>query len=214
MNSEIRLSLHASDEQQRKLAQLQQAFAQVCNALAPVVQETRIWNRVALHHLTYRKLRQQFPDLGSQMVCNAIYAVSRASRLVFQTPNTPFHHSRLAGKPLPLLRFTDQCPVYFDRHTLSIKDGMASMFTLDGRIRFELVLSPEAEQAFRERKLWEILLTRRGDVFVLTFRFHADVTHASGSAQDASDEPGESRSPQPAEAAVEWPPYLSVQAAA
>ena len=64
------------------------AFAEVCNALAPEVQRTRVWNRVALHHMHYRALREKFPALGSQMVCNAIYAVSRTSRMVFQMPAT------------------------------------------------------------------------------------------------------------------------------
>ncbi len=42
--------------------------------------QTKVWNRVALHHLMYRNLRDQFPEMGSQMVCNAIYSVSRTCR--------------------------------------------------------------------------------------------------------------------------------------
>lgn len=166
----LRVPLNASPEQQARLRALQVGFAQVCNALAPLVQETRIWNRVALHHLAYRKLRGQFPDMGAQMVCNAIYSVSRCCRLVFQHPASPFSLERLGDKPLPLLRFTDSCPVYFDRHTLSLKDGQLSMFTLDGRMRFQLTLRPEDEAMFHAQKLREIALTAREDgVFELTF---------------------------------------------
>ena len=64
------------------------------------------------------------------MVCNAIYAVSRTSRLLFQHPDSPLNLIRLAGKPLPLVRFGDTNPVYFDRHTLGVKDGQLSMYTL------------------------------------------------------------------------------------
>ena len=170
MNSTLRIPLNASPEQVQRLQALQQGFAQVCNALAPLVQQTRIWNRVALHHLAYRQLREQFPEMGSQMVCNAIYSVSRTCRLVFQHPASPFHLTRLGDKPLPQLRFAPSCPVYFDRHTLSLKGGQLSMFTLDGRMRFQLALRPEDEAAFHASKLREIVLARSPDgVYVLSF---------------------------------------------
>lgn len=163
MNLSVRISLNATAEQQARLQDLQAAFAKVCNALAPTVQQTRVWNRVALHHLMYHSLRQRFPELGSQMVCNAIYSVSRTSRMLFQSPQSPFNLTRLAGKPLPLLRFADNCPVYFDRHTLSVKAGQLSMYTLDGRMRFALALSAQDERNFKENKLLEIVLSRRPD---------------------------------------------------
>ena len=171
MNSVLRIPLNAEPEALQRLLALQQGFAQVCNALAPLVQQTRVWNRVALHHLAYRKLREQFPEMGSQMVCNAIYSVSRTGRLVFQHPQSPFILARLGDKPLPLLRFADTCPVYFDRHTLSLKDGQLSMFTLDGRLRFQLALSAQDEARFHTGKLSEVVLSRQADgAFALTFQ--------------------------------------------
>jgi hypothetical protein len=170
MKSVLRIPLDTSPEQGQRLQALQQGFAQVCNALAPLVQNTRVWNRVALHHLAYKALRAQFPAMGSQMVCNAIYSVSRTCRVVFQHPDSPFNLTRLGDKPLPLLRFTDSCPVYFDRHTLSLKAGQLSMFTLDGRMRFQLSLRPEDEAAFHTQKLREIVLSRRADgIYELAF---------------------------------------------
>ena len=163
MKSVIRVPLNTTPEQYARLQALQSAFAQVCNALAPEVQRTRVWNRVALHHLFYRALRDKFPALGSQMVCNAIYAVSRTSRLIFQTPASPFSLAKLEGKPLPLMQFADSCPVYFDRHTLSVKSNKLSLFTLDGRMHFELTLPEEQLLLFRVAKLREIVLTRRLD---------------------------------------------------
>ena len=172
MNLMLRIPLTTTPEQQASLQALQVAFAQVCNALAPTVQQTKVWNRVALHHLMYRTLRDQFPSMGSQMVCNAIYSVSRTCRVVFQHHQSPFNLARMADKPLPLLRFSDSCPVYFDRHTLSVKAGQLSMYTLDGRIRFALALKPEDEVNFNEKKLREIVLSRRPDgVFELSFLF-------------------------------------------
>ena len=158
MNSVLRIPLNASPEQVKRLQALQTGFAQVCNALAPLVQQTKVWNRVALHHLAYRQLREAFPQMGSQMVCNAIYSVSRTCRLVFQSPSSPLHLDKLGDRPLPLLRFGANSPVYFDRHTLSIKAGQLSMFTLDGRMRFELALAPEVQQRFAQQKLREVVL--------------------------------------------------------
>ncbi len=198
MNSTLRIPLKTSAEQHARLAQLQSAFAGVCNAIAPTVQQGRVWNRVALHHLTYRSLREQFPGMGSQMVCNAIYSVSRTSRMVFQHPQSPFNVARLGAKPLPLLRFSDNCPVYFDRHTLSVSKGQLSMYTLDGRLRFALALSPEQEADFATKKLREIVLSRRPDAqFELAFQF--------------GDEPAENAIHSRLAAESEFPEYVMVE---
>ena len=170
MNQLLRITLAPSLEQFERLCVLQAEFARVCNALAPMVRDTRCWNRVALHHMAYKTLREQFPAMGSQMVCNAIYSVCRSSRLIYQHPTSPFNVARMGDRPLPLLRFLGTSPVYFDRHTLSVKDGRLSMYTLDGRMRFHLALGPADEAAFHGSKLREVVLTREaGDAFVLSF---------------------------------------------
>lgn len=168
----LRLRLDTSPDQKARLLALQAAFARLCNALAPVVRDTRCWNRVALHHMTYKGLRERFPEIGSQMVCNAIYSVCRAGRLVYQHPKSPFNLARMGERALPLLRFADNCPVYFDRHTLSLKAGQLSMYTLDGRMRFQLALRPADEAAFHAQKLREIVLSQQADGgFELAFWF-------------------------------------------
>jgi hypothetical protein len=76
----------------------------------------------------------------------------------------------LGDKGLPLMQFTNSCPVYFDRHTLSIKDDKLSMFTLDGRMHFHLTLQKEQLMLFKVAKLREISLTYRTDgLYQLTF---------------------------------------------
>jgi len=188
MNYSLHISLTTDAQQHARLAQLQSVFSGVCNAISPVVQQTKVWNRVALHHLTYRGLREQFPDMGSQMVCNAIYSVSRTCRMVFQHPQSPFNLIRLGLKPLPLLRFSENCPVYFDRHTLSVKNGQLSMYTLDGRLHFALALSPDNEADFVNKKLREIVLSRRLDGnFGLTFQFGDDLAESSVNAKLSAD---------------------------
>lgn len=172
MKNSLRIVLRVSPEQAERLAQLQKAFAAVCNELAPRVRETRIWNRVTLHHMTYKALREQFPTMGSQMVCNAIYSVSKTARAVFQDAGSPFNIQKSPDGNLPLLRFADTSPVYFDRHTLSLRGDQLSMYTLDGRMRFRVNPATLSDAGFHERKLHEVLLTRRTDgQFELQFRF-------------------------------------------
>ena len=204
MNSRLRVQLQVTPEQYAKLLELQQAFAMVCNTLAPLVQSTACWNRVALHHMAYKGLRQQFPELGSQLVCNAIYSVSRACRLVYQHPQSSFNLQRLAGKGLPRLQFSPQSPVYFDRHTLSLKDGRISMLTLDGRMRFNVPLGEAEVTQFRNDKLREIVLVSEASLFVLYFSFGALAEEADNSTRASSD----------AATAAELPEYLLVLDAA
>jgi hypothetical protein len=200
----VRLALQAQPQQLQRLRALQARFAEACNALAPLVAQTRCWNRVALHHMAYKGLRERFPDLGSQMACNAIYSVSRISRIVYQHPQSPFNVARMGERVLPQLQFKPHAPVYFDRHTLSLKDGVISMFTLDGRMRFELNLAPAHEQRFREQKLREIVLTGDGTQYSLSFEFGSDdAAPAPAPTQSSSDR---------TQASTDWPEYVLVTA--
>jgi hypothetical protein len=69
--------------------------------------------------------------------------------------------AKLGNKPLPLLQFANSCPVYFDRHTLSIKGSNLSLFTLDGSMHFELTLPESQLLLFKVANLRKISLTRR-----------------------------------------------------
>lgn len=187
---QLRIPLNTTDSQVQRLKELQAVFAQACNVLTLVVQKTRIWNRVALHHLAYKDLRTQFPAMGSQMACNAIYSVARTCRLLFQHPASPFNLSARVNKPLPLVRFDATCPVYFDRHTLSLRKGQISMVTLDGRMRFQLALQPVDEACFHQFKLREVVLSRTApDAFVLLFSLLAPDDVAEPELPNSADIP-------------------------
>ena len=169
--SKLIIVLDASTAQTTALLALQAQFALACNAIAPLVRDRHCWNRVALHHLVYQSLRESFPHLGSQMACNVIYSVSRTARLVYQHPQSPWNLLHKPDQTLPLLRFLPGSPVYFDRHTLSIKEGQMSLFTLDGRMRFQLNLGAADALRFRVQKLREIVLSQREERFTLQFSF-------------------------------------------
>ena len=169
MSHRLSIPLDASESQLTRLQALQARFVDACNDIAPIVRETRCWNRVALHHLVYRDVRKRYPELGSQMVCNAIYSVCRASRLVYQG-DLSLKYGFEARDGLPLIRFLESAPVYFDRHTLSIKRRVLSLFTLDGRMKISVNLPQSVEDHFKEFRLREIVLTLEGGP-VLHFTF-------------------------------------------
>jgi hypothetical protein len=164
MKTVITVTLEETSEQHASLRELCSTFTEVCNSLALVVQEKRTWNRVGLHHLQYRKLREDYPNLGAQMICNAIYSVSKVARLVYKIPSFQDDSVRRNRGQLPLLRFANTCPVYFDKHTLSIKGEELSLFTMDGRARFKVALPSAEKTLFEQGKLREIVLKRSPDL--------------------------------------------------
>src|SRR5438046_10502124 len=89
------IRLNVTQEEAVRRSELRTAYADACNRLVPLVQAARCWNRVALHQLGYRALRQQ-TSLGAQMACNAIFSVCKAYRsqaalghIPQDTPDTP-----------------------------------------------------------------------------------------------------------------------------
>jgi hypothetical protein len=93
------------------------------------------------------------------------------------------HIQRLFDKPLPLLQFLPSAPVYFDRHTLSIRNGSLSIYTLDGRMRFQINLSPQDEDRFAKSRLQEIVLRGTGAKFSLSFSFGDEPAQAAEAQQ-------------------------------
>jgi hypothetical protein len=172
-NHLLSIQLRLTEAERARLAALQQAFAELCNALVPIVRQTRCWNRVGLHHLAYHALRARFPRMGSQMVCNAIYSVSRAYRMVPKKPDAL----------LPLLEFLPSAPVFFDRHTVSLRDHRISIYTLDGRIRFGFAMPEEVLRVFSSERLREIVLHRQGETFSLSFHMQGSADPETGSGE-------------------------------
>ena len=128
------VKLIVKDEDQQKLLRLHDLYRCACNWLVDDVVTTRVINRVQLHHYSYYRLREQFPELGAQMACNVIRSVSAAYKTLLS------NHSKFRNKEIELKRIVFKNPsVHLDKNTLTYLDANeASMYTLDGRIRVQL----------------------------------------------------------------------------
>jgi putative transposase len=152
------IRLNVTSEQAARLSALRTAYAEACNRLVPLVQAERCWNRVALHRLGYRRLRQE-TSLGAQMVCNAIFSVCKAYR-----------SQQAAGRiapdtPVPILRF-NRASVHFDHRTYTLKGEVVSLNTLQGRMRVPMILGDQQRQILAAGSAKEAeLLCRHGKWF-------------------------------------------------
>jgi hypothetical protein len=96
---------------------------------------------------------------------------SRTCRLIFQHPQSPLCVNKQTNTDLPALTFLKSAPVYFDRHTLSLKNAAISLYTLDGRLRFQVEVSAQHNELFQNEKLNEISLLKVNEQYQLRFWF-------------------------------------------
>lgn len=152
----ISLKLSTDTAQAGALMDLAVAFAKACNALVPIVVANRCWNRVALHHLGYHPTRTAVPELGSQMVCQAVRRVADAYKVV--KPRKGEYVKAVTFKPTS---------VNYDCRTHWIKGDKASLYTLSGRIVVDIQMGKRQRDIINQGKLKESKLVKRNGVWYL-----------------------------------------------
>jgi len=146
----IAIKLTISELQKEALFALEGLFVQACNRVSAVAFAEKERNRVRLHHLCYRALRREFPELGSQMCCNAIAKTAAALK---------------AQKRPKQVLFKQGSSVHFDKRTYSLKGSILSLFTPKGRLQISLEISsfhqgflqlgvPKEAELVRKGKRW------------------------------------------------------------
>src|SRR5438045_8221261 len=149
------IRLNGTPGQAVRLSALRTAYADACNRLVPLVQAARCWNRVALHQLGYRALRQQ-TSLGAQMACNAIFSVCKAYRSQGALGRIP------QDTPVPPLS-SHRTSVHFDHRTYTLKAEAVSLNTLQGRLLMPMILGDHQRKILASGLPKEAeLLFRRG----------------------------------------------------
>jgi IS605 OrfB family transposase len=170
------IRLNVTPEQGERLSALRAAYAEACNRLVPLVQNARCWNRVALHQLGYRLLRQE-TSLGAQMACNAIFSVCKAYRAQRAL-------GRIASdRAVPALSFS-HASVHFDHRTYTLKGEAVTLNTLQGRILVSMILGDHQRQILQRGqprpKEAELVLRRGCWFFNLVVESEDSETVASG----------------------------------
>lgn len=127
MKVTVSIKCKTTKAQDQILQTLRNTYMDVCNAIVPSVVSHRCWNRVALHHLVYHQIRKQFP-LGSQMVCNALFAVCKAYK----------NKALTKDEEIPTIQFRKHRSIHFDKRTYKMKGTTLSLYTLEGRIQVEM----------------------------------------------------------------------------
>jgi len=155
MKRTVSIKLDPTSEQSVKLDALQAEFANACNVVVPFAVPVKCSNRVALHHLCYYAVREQFPALGSQMVCNAIANVSQSYKSL--VANKP----KFKKEDWPIIGFKQTSSVHFDKRTYSFKEDSVSLFTLEGRIVVNYILGKHQANLFNSGITKEAELIKR-----------------------------------------------------
>lgn len=162
------IKLDVTREQSFALSALRAGCTDACNRHVPIAREHRVWNRVALHNLTYDYLRAA-TKLGRQMCCNAIFSVCKA-----------YKAQKALGRirkdaPVPEIRLELKA-VHFDQRTYTLKGNSVSLNTLFGRIAVQMYLgghqkrilesgqAKEAELVFRRGRWFFNLVVESGDI--------------------------------------------------
>lgn len=152
----ISLKLSTDAAQAVALTNLATAFAKASNALVPIVVANRCWNRVALHHLGYHQTRAAVPELGSQMVCQAVRRVADAYKVI--KPRKGEDVKAITFKPTS---------VNYDCRTHWIKGEKASLYTLSGRIVVDIQMGKRQRDVINQGKLKESILVKRNGAWYL-----------------------------------------------
>ena len=122
----VSLKLNTLAQHSQLFSALQKEFNAACNFIVPISKKHNCRNSVELHHLSYYQTRRT-SNLGSQMVCNAIRAVSGAHKsLRFEADKRTVEFNKISS-------------IHFDKRTYTLKDNTLSLYTLNGRVKVKIM---------------------------------------------------------------------------
>jgi IS605 OrfB family transposase len=164
----LKIKLETTTHATQALSQTQQAYAVALNHTSDVAFEKKVFNSVALHHITYRDARE-LTKLPANLVCSARNVVAEAYKR-----DKDKHH-----------RWKETAAMRYDARTLTVKLGQqyATLSTLDGRARVNLILSDYHRQYLDGT--WEVeptaTVSRKGRVWYLYLIVTKDIPESQSS---------------------------------
>jgi IS605 OrfB family transposase len=163
----LKIKLETTQEVSDSLSKTQKAYVVALNQTSEVAFEKKVFNSVALHHLTYRDVRE-LTELPANLVCSARNVVAEA----YKRDNKTRH------------RWKEMAAMRYDARTLTVKisQEFATLTTPDGRVRVNLILSDYHRQYLDGS--WKIeptaALCRKGRIWYLHLIATKDVPDSQG----------------------------------
>jgi IS605 OrfB family transposase len=150
----LKIKLETTEQASQSLSETGKAYVVALNHASQVAFEKQIFNSVALHHVTYQDVRE-LTKLQANLVCSARNVVAEAYKR-----DKEKHH-----------RWKETAAMRYDARTLTVKldQQYATLTTLDGRVRVNLILSDYHRQYLDGT--WEVeptaTVSRNGKVWYL-----------------------------------------------
>src|SRR5215510_2474755 len=122
----LKIKLETAEQASQSLSETQKAYAVALDHSSQITFERQVYNSVALHHITYQDVRDM-TKLPANLVCSARNAVAEA----YKRDKEKRH------------RWKEMAAMRYDARTLTVKldQQYATLTTLDGRARVNLILS-------------------------------------------------------------------------
>ena len=150
----LKIKLETTDHAALSLSQTQKAYIGALNHTSDVAFEKKVFNSVALHHITYRDIRE-LTKLPANLVCSARNVVAEA----YKRDEEKRH------------RWKQTAAMRYDARTLTLKleQQYATLSTLEGRAGVNLILSDYHRQYIDGT--WEVeptaTISRKGRIWYL-----------------------------------------------
>ena len=150
----LKIKLETTEQAAQSLSETQKAYVVALNHTSDIAFGKKIFNSVALHHITYRDVRD-LTKLPANLVCSARNVIAEAYKR-----EKDKHH-----------RWKETAAMRYDARTLTVKLDRehATLTTLDGRARVNLILSDYHRQYLDGT--WEVepttTVSRKGRVWHL-----------------------------------------------
>jgi len=170
----LKIKLETTAQAAQSLSETQKAYVVALNHTSGVAFEKKVFNSVALHHTTYRDVREA-TKLPANLVCSARNVVAEAYKR-----DKEKHH-----------RWKETAAMRYDARTLSLKldQEYATLSTLDGRARVNLILSDYHRQYLD--RTWEVeptaTVSRTGRIWYLHLIITKDIAESQSDAHIGVD---------------------------
>ncbi|MHA1835271.1 MAG: RNA-guided endonuclease InsQ/TnpB family protein [Candidatus Baldrarchaeia archaeon] len=155
-----------TDDDKRKLLKTVKLFREACNYISEVAWKNKCFNPVALHHLTYRKVRKKF-GLPANLSIEARDRVAKS----YKTDKSKLHKFKSLSMDL-------------DEKLFSIKekesDFVVSIATVEKRVKCELVIGNYQKQYLKNSKPTYATLHYRHKTFFLHIAIDKEVPEPKG----------------------------------